>query len=198
MTTYEYKVVPAPTRGRKGRGVSGSEARFAFAIETMMNDMAADGWEYVRADTLPQEERQGLTGTQVTYRTLLVFRKPRETAADAFRPRLLDPPSTAPRALPAAAPDATDQSEDNGVESPRPVDALPPTLAARAARFFAAKGATQSDDDIDDDDGDDTDTPKLVTRAPAEPERTAPEAANDPKNDAEAEAPARGRSLSAK
>ncbi len=41
-----------------------------------MNEMGGDGWEYLRADTLPCEERQGLTGKTVKYHSMLVFRRP--------------------------------------------------------------------------------------------------------------------------
>ena len=38
-------------------------------------EMAADGWEYVRAETLPCDERKGLTSTQTTYQNLLIFKR---------------------------------------------------------------------------------------------------------------------------
>jgi hypothetical protein len=75
MTRYEYKVVPAPVQGRKARGVKGTAGRFAHALETLMNELGAEGWEYVRADTLPCEERTGLTGRTTTYQNMLVFRR---------------------------------------------------------------------------------------------------------------------------
>ncbi len=63
MQNYEYKVVPAPNRGKKARGVKTPEARFANGIESVLNDMAAEGWDFQRAEMLPAEERSGLTGT---------------------------------------------------------------------------------------------------------------------------------------
>lgn len=75
MPAYEYKVVPAPTRGRKAPGVKAAEARFALGLQDAMNEMAAEGWEYLRADILPSEERQGLTSSHVVYRSVLVFRR---------------------------------------------------------------------------------------------------------------------------
>lgn len=80
MPHYEYKVVPAPRRGMKGKGVKGAEARFALAIQTLMNEQAASGWEFLRAEALPSEERHGLASAQTVYRDLLVFR--RDRAAD--------------------------------------------------------------------------------------------------------------------
>ena len=75
MPIYEYKVVPAPTKGKKAKGLRGADIRFAFAFEELLNDMSVDGWEYLRAETLPCDERQGLTSVTTTYRTLAVFRR---------------------------------------------------------------------------------------------------------------------------
>ncbi len=83
MTQYEYKVVPAPTRGERAKGVKGTPARFAHALTGVMNDLAADGWEYLRADTLPCEERSGLTGKSTTFQNMLVFRRAVESEAIA-------------------------------------------------------------------------------------------------------------------
>ncbi|MCF2870240.1 DUF4177 domain-containing protein [Octadecabacter sp. G9-8] len=75
MTGFEYKVVPAPIRGLKAKGVKGTPARFANALQTVMNDLGAEGWEYQRTDTLPVEERQGLTGKSTSFQNMLVFRR---------------------------------------------------------------------------------------------------------------------------
>lgn len=77
MTGFEYKVVPAPIRGLKAKGLKGTSARFANALQTVMNDLGAEGWEYQRTDTLPVEERQGLTGRTTTFQNMLVFRRTR-------------------------------------------------------------------------------------------------------------------------
>ncbi|RGP39177.1 DUF4177 domain-containing protein [Pseudotabrizicola alkalilacus] len=75
MQRYEYKVIPAPKRGEKLRGVKTTEDRFAQTLTQLMNSLGADGWDYVRADTLPCDERAGLTGTKTTYQNMLVFRR---------------------------------------------------------------------------------------------------------------------------
>ncbi len=62
MQRYEYKVIPAPRRGEKSRGVKTIEDRFALALTMVMNDLGRDGWDYVRTDTLPVDERAGFTG----------------------------------------------------------------------------------------------------------------------------------------
>jgi hypothetical protein len=92
MSTYEYRVVPAPSKGLKAKGVKSHQARFANAIEDLMNSMAADGWEYQRAETLPSIERSGLTGSSTEWRNVLVFRKPRTSDVAAFAPEVLAAP----------------------------------------------------------------------------------------------------------
>lgn len=75
MPVYEYKVVPAPTRGRKAAGVKTPEARFALSLEDLFCAMGREGWDYLRSDILPSEERHGLTSSQTVYRSVLVFRR---------------------------------------------------------------------------------------------------------------------------
>ena len=106
MQTYQYKVVPAPKRGLKARGVSSNEDRFAHALEVVMNDLGAQGWDYVRADTLPAEERQGLTGRVTVYQNMLVFRRVVAVVAEAARlvqTPVLIAPMAAPVMVPAPA-----------------------------------------------------------------------------------------------
>lgn len=75
MPAHEYKVTPAPARPAKVRGARTPEARFAATLEAALNAAAADGWEFLRAETLPVEERTGLTGTKATFRSVLVYRR---------------------------------------------------------------------------------------------------------------------------
>lgn len=92
MSALEYKVVPAPTKGVKARGIKGPEHRFAYALETLMNDMAADGWEFQRAETLPSVERAGLTGSTTEWRNVLVFRRSVSEETEEFEHELLPAP----------------------------------------------------------------------------------------------------------
>lgn len=75
MTQFEYKVVPAPVRAEKVRGAKTVQDRFAATLAAVMNDLGRDGWEYLRADTLPVEERVGFTGRQTVFQNMLVFRR---------------------------------------------------------------------------------------------------------------------------
>jgi hypothetical protein len=75
MQKFEFKVIPSPKRGEKARGVKTTEDRFALALTNLMNQLGAEGWDYVRADSLPCEERVGFTGTKTTFQNVLVFRR---------------------------------------------------------------------------------------------------------------------------
>ncbi|MGL4320492.1 MAG: DUF4177 domain-containing protein [Paracoccaceae bacterium] len=75
MTQFEYKVVPAPAKGEKVRGAKTTADRFAVTLTSVMNEMGREGWDYLRADTLPCEERVGFTGRQTTFQHMLVFRR---------------------------------------------------------------------------------------------------------------------------
>ena len=75
MPAFEYKVIPAPRRGDKARGAKTTADRFAAALTLVMNDLGRDGWEYLRSDTLPCEERVGLTGKSTACQNMLVFRR---------------------------------------------------------------------------------------------------------------------------
>jgi hypothetical protein len=86
MLQYEFKVMPAPRRGEKARGVKTTEERYALALTTLMNDLGREGWDYVRADMLPVDERAGFTGTKTTYQHMLVFRRVIEARAKAAEP----------------------------------------------------------------------------------------------------------------
>ena len=87
MPRYEYKLVPAPEKASKHKGLKGA-ANFAATLEDILNELGAEGWHYLRADTLPQEERSGLTSKVMTYRNLLVFQRelPEVEAAPAPEP----------------------------------------------------------------------------------------------------------------
>ncbi len=105
VMSYEYKVVPAPTRGLKAKGVKTAEDRFANALETTMNDLAADGWEYQRTDTLPCEQREGLMSKTTVYQNMLVFRRALPKAQTAAAPIAVEKPVPAPANPPVTKPE---------------------------------------------------------------------------------------------
>ena len=116
MSAYEYHVLPAPRKGSSAKGVNGGAAKFANAITEMMNTMAEGGWEYLRADTLPCEERQGLTGKTVKYHSMLVFRRPVQADENTDPLLALPVPDDSPteeETWQVPEPQDTDHAEEN-------------------------------------------------------------------------------------
>lgn len=92
MPRYEYRVVPAPRRPGKVRGKRTVEDRFAYTLSEAMNDLASEGWEYQRSETLRCEAKTGLFRTRTSEQTVLVFRRTLEddvigTVIDGSAPR---------------------------------------------------------------------------------------------------------------
>lgn len=118
MARYEYKLVPAPAKANKIRGLKGAD-RFAATLEEVMNTYGAEGWQFMRADTLPQEERSGLTSSKTVYRTVLVFQRELEEVPVPRRvspsPDVKAAPAPTP---PPAAPPLTAAPEDKPNSEP--------------------------------------------------------------------------------
>lgn len=111
MQSYEYKVVPAPKKGQRAKGVKGTDGKFANALQLLMNEHGAEGWEYLRTDTLPCEERLGLTGRTTTYQNLLIFRRTLRDSVEQEAPAQEVGPVAAPAAQPASEPSAQPTSD---------------------------------------------------------------------------------------
>ncbi|MFN4059710.1 MAG: DUF4177 domain-containing protein [Paracoccus hibiscisoli] len=94
---FEYSVIAAPTKAEKAREARTPTDRYALSLTAALNRMAAEGWEYLRADVLPSEERSGLTGRTTIYHNVLVFRRPQ--VVDPEVKRLPQPEVEAPDAM---------------------------------------------------------------------------------------------------
>ncbi|MEX0351276.1 MAG: DUF4177 domain-containing protein [Paracoccaceae bacterium] len=144
MARYEYKVVPAPAKGTKAKGVKTPEGRFALSVEELLNLQAAEGWEYQRAELLPSEEKTGLTGSTTNWRNVLVFR--RLLDAEDEHAVLLPQPLEAPKhdadgipiARPIPGPDETrapapiaEEVNDPPLKRPEEDGARTPPLVAK-------------------------------------------------------------------
>lgn len=92
--TFEYKCVGAPERPKRLRGTSRSD-RVALAMQEVINAEAVDGWEYLRTDLVPVEEKPGFfSRTQEVHRAVLIFRRESAAARNAqpSRPSLAAAP----------------------------------------------------------------------------------------------------------
>lgn len=138
MSQFEYSVIPAPSRGEKAKDAKTPTDRYSLALSAELNRMARDGWEYVRADVLPSEERSGLTGRSTVYHNLLVFRRAAAAPAAASLARPPQPeypaaasPARAPEPVPdlpqAAAPKPSDHpAAGSPAEAAVTDEAMPP------------------------------------------------------------------------
>jgi hypothetical protein len=135
MTRYEYKVLPAPQRGVKVKGAKTTEARFAQALMEIMNELGRDGWEYQRTDTLPCEERVGLTGRTTRFQNLLVFRR---ALTPQFRTTVVPEfVRAAPEGQAANEAESETAAEPARARSKRPVAA--PSVARRLAATLSVR-----------------------------------------------------------
>ncbi|NOD74770.1 MULTISPECIES: DUF4177 domain-containing protein [unclassified Ruegeria] len=139
MQRYEYKVIPAPQKGVKAKGVKTPEGRFAVSVEQVLNQMGQDGWEYQRAELLPSEERAGLTGSTTNWRNVLVFRRVVEEEVDASEIGTAPDMDSTPLAQPVPGPDE--------VQAPKPIAAEadePPLSLKRSDEVSEADDASKS------------------------------------------------------
>lgn len=88
MSNFEYKVIPAPRKPEKVKGVRANDIRFAVTITNTINTLGEDGWEYLRAESLPVDEKSSMMGKPVErYQSLLVFRREKvEIAESGYTP----------------------------------------------------------------------------------------------------------------
>ena len=108
-----------------------------------MNSISADGWEYLRAETLPSDERQGLTGSQTVYRDVLVFRRPRAQEEAAVNPIAIEHLPEDTPAEPTLEPHVPKEHADAG-------DRREPYLAPFA--HYEPEGQSDEADESDDTD----------------------------------------------
>ena len=80
MGVFEYKALPAPTAGKRAKGVKGNDGRFANALTTVINEQAQYGWEFLHAESLPSVERYGiLRRKRESHQNVLIFRRATDT-----------------------------------------------------------------------------------------------------------------------
>lgn len=140
MALFEYKVVPAPTRGDKVKGVKQPEARFAHSVEAVLNQMAESGWEFVRAEMLPSEERSGISKTSREWRNLLVFRRERSGAA-RVEPVVTTAAQPVPQTVPQTEPPLSQEpvvAVDESAEAPKVLRAVEPGAEEKPAGAILA------------------------------------------------------------
>jgi hypothetical protein len=103
MSYFEYKVIPAPRRVKRVKGLHDPSELFAHTLTDAINEQAREGWEYVRAESLTAETPKGwLRRSSEEDQSVLVFRRERETLGP--RVAAVHEPAPERRAAPAEPP----------------------------------------------------------------------------------------------
>ena len=87
--TYEYEILPAPSKIERHAGLKTDDERLAVSFAMTINMMAEEGWEYVRADRIDIDNTTGISGPQTKTHMLLVFRRPISVPSGGEEPLIL-------------------------------------------------------------------------------------------------------------
>jgi hypothetical protein len=135
MTHYDYKVIPAPKKVKRVKGVHSADELFAVTLTDTINEVARQGWEYLRAERLPAEAPRGwLRAAVAGEQAVLVFRRARESLG----PRLA---SVRPETVAAGLPPEP--------EAPRPASSAERAAVDRLKLRFQRSEPSLSFDDAD-------------------------------------------------
>ena len=107
MRRYEYKVVPVPEKCLSSKDAAAADDPAAFTVEVVLNDMAVEGWIYIRTDRMTMQ-KAGILGQKDVSRDMMVFR--RQPVGMADHAPVAPVSEREPLALlPAASPTAADE-----------------------------------------------------------------------------------------
>ena len=147
MSYYDYKIVPAPTSAKRVKGVKAASDLFAITLTEAVNEVARQGWEYVRSESMSADTPGGFLRRGKTEEVvLLVFRRPREhlsprLAADTTAPPIepaganLGPASEAP----PDPPQEIDTTDTQFVDEVEEATTAPPIAWRSAPRLGPAE-----------------------------------------------------------
>lgn len=101
MRKYEYKVVPVPAACLKTTGLDKGTDPVAFTVETVLNDLGVEGWEFVRSEAVSLR-KGGFFGRGEILREVMVFRRQPVMRAEASGETVPAEPALAvqPRRIP--------------------------------------------------------------------------------------------------
>lgn len=121
MSSYEYRVVPAPKQPAKVPGLRDPEARYGHALEAAINAEARQGWEFRRVETLTAEVKRGwLSRARAEPVAVMIFRRGVDAGA-AYPPATMieDPAPSRPAATPRRGPEPVLRPHDPRGDAPR-------------------------------------------------------------------------------
>lgn len=134
MPDFEYKTVAAPRRVKKVKGVKGRNESLAAMVEAIIHDEAAGGWDYLRTDIFPVEEKPNWFSSRgEVNKGVMVFRRAIPTRQAEPAPQPVAQPQPAPQpapqpvmAEPVAEPVEPSAPAQSFSASPEPIITPPP------------------------------------------------------------------------
>lgn len=123
MSQFEYKVIPTPRRPKRAKGVKGEPARFANALTEAINEIAVEGWEFYKTETLPMDAKPGFFSKRIeTFQSVMVFRRDLERVVVAEEETLSADAAAIAPALVAISDELEDLPTFEGGAIETPVD----------------------------------------------------------------------------
>lgn len=111
MAHFEFKVLPAPRRSKRMKGLMRGQNRFCATVTEFLNENGLDGWEFIGFEMMPLESRRFLFFQYVGECPCMIFRREVE-------PMVLDGTSNRDREAEAAVHE-TEQGQAE-ISVPRP------------------------------------------------------------------------------
>lgn len=75
MERFEYKLVKAPQKSNRYDGLKKFDDKFAHTLMDVMNDVASEGWQFLRKEVMTETRRAGLFGRKTLSHDYLVYRR---------------------------------------------------------------------------------------------------------------------------
>ena len=75
MSRFEYKIIPASVNKGKERLLKGGAEKAAAKLESKMNTLGLNGWEYYRTETYPIQKNSWFSRPKLYHISVLVFRR---------------------------------------------------------------------------------------------------------------------------
>jgi hypothetical protein len=144
MDCFDYKAVPAPRRFKKAKGIREPAELFALTLTEAINEQAREGWEYVRAETLPAETPRGFFRRAAEEDVaMLIFRRQRASREPLIEARERGTVQPMPDPRPTAAtPQSRSEPGFSGSRRGFEDRVQTASLARREPRFSQGRGDT--------------------------------------------------------
>ncbi|MCY4207315.1 MAG: hypothetical protein OXD29_05105 [Roseovarius sp.] len=131
MSRFEYKIIPASVNRGKAKLLKGGAEKVAVKLESEINKLGLNGWEYYRTETYPIQKSRWFSPPKIDHISILVFRREIKRA----------------ETMPFSTPETKETHLAREHQSSRAQDALPSTQAAAGDAVQSSEPDIQNDDE---------------------------------------------------